>query len=71
MLRTLLEIVIEASEVQPLKAERPMLVTLLGSVIEVSDLQPPKAEFAIHDTPLNMSAVMFGFKFDVYPKRNL
>ena len=43
MLVTLSGMVIEVSEVQPSKAEAPMLVTPFPMVTEVSEVQPSKA----------------------------
>jgi hypothetical protein len=43
MLVTLLGIVTDIMEVQPLKAYIPMLVTLLGIETDVKDVQPRKA----------------------------
>ena len=43
MLVTLLGIVMEVSDEQPMNVSTPMLVTLSGIVIEVSASQPKKA----------------------------
>ena len=59
MLVTLLGIVIEVSEEQPLKAPYPILVTLLGIVIEVSEEQSSKAEEDMLIVPSLISIVEF------------
>jgi len=47
--------VTEVREVQPQKAQDPMLVTLFGIVIEVRDLQTSKAELPMLVTLLGMT----------------